>query len=106
FPVKKRDERGGSLLHVVDLYLGLVGHRCELDPHEFLQAFGERRERKGVIARPSRRHYSSPAPTSASFVGTVRMDLLAAATQGFQTVDAQPEFRSRARDFLRQWLTG
>ncbi|HJZ91930.1 MAG TPA: phospho-sugar mutase [Gemmataceae bacterium] len=34
------------------------------------------------------------------------MDLLAAATQGFQTVDAQPEFRSRARDFLRQWLTG
>jgi phosphoglucomutase len=34
------------------------------------------------------------------------MDLLAAATQGFQSVDAQPEYQSRALDFLRQWLTG
>ena len=34
------------------------------------------------------------------------MDLLAAATQGFQTVDADPAFRDRARQYLAQWLAG
>src|SRR5437763_12674127 len=34
------------------------------------------------------------------------MDLLAAATQGFQTVDADPAFRAKAREFLRKWLSG
>ena len=33
------------------------------------------------------------------------MDLLAAARQGFQTVDADPAFRAGARQFLGQWLT-
>lgn len=32
------------------------------------------------------------------------MDLLAAASQGFETVDADPAFRLKARDFLAQWL--
>jgi phosphoglucomutase len=34
------------------------------------------------------------------------MDLLAAAAQGFQTVDADPAFRAKALDFLTQWLSG
>src|SRR4051812_14372702 len=34
------------------------------------------------------------------------MDLLSAAHQGFQTVDADPAFRARARGFLAQWLAG
>jgi len=34
------------------------------------------------------------------------MDLLAAATQGFQTVDANPSFRAKALEFLGHWLTG
>lgn len=34
------------------------------------------------------------------------MDLVAATTQGFQTVDADPAFRAKAVDFLRQWLGG
>ena len=34
------------------------------------------------------------------------MDLLAAAAQGFQTVDADPAFRQKAREILGQWLTG
>ena len=38
--------------------------------------------------------------------GPPRMDLLAAASQGFQTVDADPAFRERATAFLKQWLGG
>src|SRR4051812_38565729 len=34
------------------------------------------------------------------------MDLLAAARQGFQTVDADPAFRAKALEFLGHWLTG
>src|SRR5262249_58120352 len=34
------------------------------------------------------------------------MDLLTAAAQGFETVDADPAFWVRAREFLGQWLTG
>jgi phosphoglucomutase/phosphomannomutase len=34
------------------------------------------------------------------------MDLLAAAAQGFETVDADPAFRAKAREFLGEWLTG
>jgi phosphoglucomutase/phosphomannomutase len=34
------------------------------------------------------------------------MDLLDAATRGFQTVDADPAYRARALGFLKQWLTG
>jgi phosphoglucomutase/phosphomannomutase len=34
------------------------------------------------------------------------MDLIAAATQGFQTVDADPVFRNTALDFLGRWLRG
>jgi phosphoglucomutase len=34
------------------------------------------------------------------------MDLLAAATQGFQSVDADPLFRKKAVQFLGQWLGG
>jgi phosphoglucomutase len=34
------------------------------------------------------------------------MDFLAAATQGFETVDADPAFKARAREFLGQWLSG
>jgi phosphoglucomutase len=34
------------------------------------------------------------------------MDLLAAAAQGFQSVDAHPDFKAKALGFLRQWLTG
>jgi phosphoglucomutase/phosphomannomutase len=34
------------------------------------------------------------------------MDLLAAAAQGFETVDADPAFRAKAREFLGQWLSG
>src|SRR5829696_3947003 len=34
------------------------------------------------------------------------MDLLAAAARGFQTVDADPAFRQKAREILGQWLTG
>lgn len=34
------------------------------------------------------------------------MDLLAAAQQGFQTVDADPAYRTKALEFLRHWLTG
>jgi len=33
------------------------------------------------------------------------MDLLAAASQGFQTVDADPVLKDRALDFLQRWLT-
>ena len=34
------------------------------------------------------------------------MSLLEVATQGFQTVDADPPFRAKAVDFLDQWLQG
>src|SRR5947209_20022634 len=34
------------------------------------------------------------------------MDLLAAASQGFETVDADPDFRQKARKFLGHWLAG
>ena len=34
------------------------------------------------------------------------MDLLAAASQGFQTVDADPVFKDKAREILGQWLAG
>ncbi|MBO0697682.1 MAG: phospho-sugar mutase [Zavarzinella sp.] len=34
------------------------------------------------------------------------MDLLAAAQQGFQTVDADPAYRMKALEFLRHWLAG
>jgi len=34
------------------------------------------------------------------------MDLLVAATQGFQTVDADPVFKGQALDFLHKWLNG
>ena len=34
------------------------------------------------------------------------MDLLAAAKQGFETVDADPAFREKAVQFLEQWLSG
>ncbi|WP_020471626.1 phospho-sugar mutase [Zavarzinella formosa] len=34
------------------------------------------------------------------------MDLLAAAKQGFETVDADPAFRAKAVQFLEQWLSG
>ena len=34
------------------------------------------------------------------------MDLLAAATQGFQTVDADPAYRAKAVEFLARWLDG
>jgi phosphoglucomutase/phosphomannomutase len=34
------------------------------------------------------------------------MDLLAAVTQGFQTVNADPAYRQKALEFLGQWLTG
>lgn len=34
------------------------------------------------------------------------MDLLAAAKQGFETVDADPAFRVKAVEFLGQWLSG
>ncbi|HKB03234.1 MAG TPA: phospho-sugar mutase [Gemmataceae bacterium] len=34
------------------------------------------------------------------------MDLLAAARQGFQTVDADPAFRAKALEFLGHWLAG
>jgi len=34
------------------------------------------------------------------------MDFLAAASQGFQTVDADPVFKDRALEFLQKWLTG
>src|SRR5262245_12166310 len=34
------------------------------------------------------------------------MELLDAATRGFQTVDADPAYRARALDFLKQWPTG
>jgi phosphoglucomutase len=34
------------------------------------------------------------------------MDLLAAASQGFQTVDADPVFKGRALEFLQKWLAG
>ena len=34
------------------------------------------------------------------------MDLLAAAKQGFETVDADPAFRAKAVEFLGQWLSG
>src|SRR5262245_62709407 len=34
------------------------------------------------------------------------MDLLDAAAQGFQTIDADPAFKIKAIEFLKQWLTG
>src|SRR5262245_51498405 len=34
------------------------------------------------------------------------MDLLAAAERGFETVNALAEYKSRALNFLKQWLTG
>src|SRR5262249_53224519 len=36
----------------------------------------------------------------------VCMDLVAAAEQGFETVDADPVFKRQAVEFLRKWLSG